>query len=326
MTAPEDFLSTAEGRELTVRELLSHWGHTTRTHEASQEVRSALDAARLTTEPRFEDVYSSRDTVRIIAVAEAPQPAEPEAEADIEEAPVQVSLRVKDLPSARGGVVSVGPDDTLTEATTLMMSHGYSQLAVKDGALLRGAITWESISAATARGDDDDLRACLHESPEVIRADDELLTQVHRIRSAGFAFVENEARQLVGIVTTADLTDQFANLAGPFFLLSEIERRLRRQIVRICTVSEMKQRASRPNKVNSVNDLVFGDCQAIFNDTDLWCRLGWRMAQLIFVEKLDEVRRIRNEVMHFRPTRLSDENMLTLENFAKWLRNLDPLP
>ena len=73
----------------------------------------------------------------------------------------------------------------------------------------------------------------------------------------------------------------------------------------------------------SGDDLVFGDYQTILADAALWDRLGWQMAQPIFVDKLDQVRKIGNEVMHYRPDPLSPDSMRALENFAKWLRSLD---
>lgn len=322
---PEEFLTGAEGQELTLRELMSYWGHSVRNHRTIREVRDALNQAGLTTDPLFEDARDARQIVRIIPVEQGPLVAQPSEDLS-EDAPAQVSFRVGDLPSADCEVLSVGLDDSLDYARTLMMRHDYSQLAIMDGKHLRGAITWESISTATLRGVQPSLRTTLDPNPEVLRSYDELLTQLPRIQRVGFAFVEDEDHHLVGIVTTADLAGQLANLAVPFLLISEIECRLRRHIQGICSVLDMKTKASRPNKVNSVNDLVFGECQAIFQDDLFWGRLNWGLDRLVFVEDLDNVRKIRNDIMHFRPNPLSDDKIVALEDFARWLRQLDPHP
>jgi len=62
-----------------------------------------------------------------------------------------ITLRIDVLPSAAGGVSTVGPDDDVQLAITKMVADNYSQLAVLDeNGLLRGAISWES-EAKSAR-------------------------------------------------------------------------------------------------------------------------------------------------------------------------------
>lgn len=206
-----------------------------------------------------------------------------------------------------------------------MMRHGYSQLAVLDGADLRGAITWESISDAKISGFGGELRHHLmNVSPEVLHPEDKLLDRIPEISRHGFAFVA-ESGTLRGIITTADLSERFAMLAGPFLLISEIERRVRRHIDKVCSLEDIRA-ASSKNRLQSVHGLTFGNCRYVLMNTGIWDRLGWDVDHGLFLEDLKEVNKIRNEVMHFRPEPLTPSQMETLENFAKWLRRLDPLP
>jgi len=241
----------------------------------------------------------------------------------------EVSLRVGSLRSANLSVTSVAPDDTLERAQALMMAHDYSQLAVISGTrTLRGAIGWESIAQARIR----DPKASLREAiipAELVRSEDDLLDQIPKIIDAGFVFVSAADNQIQGIVTTADLSLQFATLANPFFLLAEIERRLRRIIGLTFNAEELAEvvdPADAERTVRSADDLTLGEYVRLIEKPDYWKRLSWALDRKVFIDAMQEVRRIRNDVMHFSPDPLDDRQLGQLENFLKWLRKLDPNP
>ncbi|WP_242884427.1 CBS domain-containing protein [Actinomadura litoris] len=338
--AVQNFLKDAAERcrstervEISVRSLLAWWGHAARNDSVVEEIVSDLAEHGLTTVPDL--AYAGR-TLEIVFVPEStgpqsapsdapggppPGPGGPDAVDD--EAPVRVSLRVAELPSATGGVTTVSVDDPLSQAETTMLSDDFSQLAVVQDGRLRGALTWDSIRLAKARGKHD-LRSALDPLPEVLKCDDDLLKQAPRIWRNGFAFVENGDRDLVGIVTLADLARQFVDLANPFVLLSEIEQRLRRLVRKICTLEEMRQKARYPNKTNGADDLMFGDYKKIFEDGGLFGRCGWAdIDQKVFVDRLDRVRIIRNEVMHFSAEAVREEHTRALNAFIKFIKGLD---
>ena len=94
-------------------------------------------------------------------------------------------------------------------------------------------------------------------SVEPVGLDASLIELVPRINDVGFVLVRGEDSSLCGIVTSADLGVSFADLAKPFFLLGEVEKRLRyvlnrelllnwrlREIPRL-TVRSRAQRISR---------------------------------------------------------------------------------
>ncbi|RAY15946.1 hypothetical protein DPM19_09360 [Actinomadura craniellae] len=336
---PEEFLTDAAGRgaadpmKITVRDLLAIWGYATRTSKAVADIGSDLAQAGLTTSPPFDGIRDVREPVTVAPLA--PQ-AEAEDETgdeppDIEDRFPAVSLCVEELPSASAGVLSVGINEPLQRAQTLMMDSDYSQLAVLDGSLLRGAISWSSISAARIAGFDGSLRgALMPESPAVLHPKDKLLDKIEHINERGFAFVADTAG-LRGIVTTADISLQFARLTGPFLLISEIERRIRRQIEKVCPdLTELQaaasQSAKKPADVDSVHELTFFQAMLVLEKEHIWKRLQWDLDRGYFVERLRAVKTIRNEVMHFRPTPVSAEQAATLTKFANWLRWLDHQP
>ncbi len=227
------------------------------------------------------------------------------------------------------GVRFVRPEQTLLEATSTMMRHDYSQLAVMSGSrTLNGAVSWESIGKARVRGENPTLAvATVPTSPVTI--DTDLISQVPRIIEDGFVFVTNQQREISGIITTADLSDQFASVANPFFLIGEVERRLRRAVTRRFSADDLRGAQDSNDsgrEVNSAEDMTMGELARLLEAEDRFVRLGWAVDRTVFVDALHEVRVIRNDVMHFSPDPLAPEQLQTLHCFIKWLRTLDPAP
>ena len=315
--------------ELTVRELIAHWGAKRRGVWVVDRIEEDLAAKGLTTEPLFADAWID-GPVRVVAVSRAEaggddsaiQRAEGASPSDLD-----ISLRVGSLPSANTAVVSVPPDATLTLAQSLMLRYDYSQLAVMSGEReLRGAISWESIAQAQLRDPRCSLaRALIRTEP--VELDDDLLSLIPRIVSSGFVFVRASDRRLSGIVTMADLSLEFSSLATPFFLLGEIERRLRRKIDQCFESGELERLRDSTDsnrEVAAASDLTFGEYGRLIQSPENWARLGWAVDRNTFNAALDEVRQIRNEVMHFSPDQLEGWQVDSLKNFIRWLRILEP--
>lgn len=272
------------------------------------------------------DTYIS--LIPVAADTVVPSPSNEQVSAhETSEAAIQVSLRVGSLASANAGVEAVRLDDSLERAQGLMMRSDYSQLAVQSGPRdLRGAVSWESIAQAKIRNPDARLRDAVF-TPEVVGFDDDLLGRIPMIVDASFVFVQANDRQISGIVTTADLSLEFATLAKPFFLLAEVERRLRRLVDEHFSQDEIASvvdPSDAGRSAASARDLTIGECARLLEQPDRWNRLGWALDRVIFIEELHSVRMIRNEVMHFSPDPLEDEQILRIQRLIRMLRRLDP--
>jgi hypothetical protein len=306
---------------MRVRDLLSHWGVSRRWGSVNDAIRESLAERGLTTEPDF-TLGALDDSVRIRTQLQVDSPPSIELVA----AKAAAALTIGILPSATGGVVSVTPQDTLLKAQSLMWSNDYSQLAVMSGKRdLRTAISWESIARARLRKPDADLQDCLIE-PTIVPQTAPLLDSVERIYEAGFVFVQGSDRTITGIVTTADLSLQFALLARPFLILGEIEQLLRGVIDRNMSTDQLIEFLD-PNDderaVEAAHSLTLGQIQRLFEDPSIWTKLELPADQGVFVGSLDRVRRIRNEVMHFSPDPLDDADNRDVANFLTWVRDLE---
>jgi restriction system protein len=316
---------------LSIRRLLQYWGAKRRGYLITEDVRRDLAAAGLATNPPFTEGWIDSLTTLVPIASALPEQdglATPSIDSAVTPAG-QVSLRVNSLASANAGVESVRLDDTLERAQALMMGKDYSQLAVQSGPRdLRGAISWESIAQAKIRKPDAGLRDAMV-TPEVVGLNDDLLARIPMIVDASFVFVEARDRQICGIVTTADLSLEFATLAKPFFLLAEVERRLRRLIDEHFTCEEIAaivDPADAKRSVASASDLTIGESARLLEEPGRWSRLGWGLDRAIFIAELQDIRLIRNEIMHFSPDPLDDEQVRKIELFLRLLRRLDPQP
>jgi len=339
-TDPATFLADAAQRspddyvKLRIRDLLSLWGYERRGYWIVEQIKRELNDYDLTTVPWFEDGWIE-NKITLLPISDVtgdgrerstdfepdrrPSPA-PEAQ--------DVALRVRSLKSANGGVESITPQQPLGLAKSIMLRCDYSQLAVMSGKRdLVGAVSWESIGKAAIRAPEPSL-ADAQIPARLVDADDDLIARVPDIIDEGFIFVKAPDRSVSGIVTMADLSTQFTTLARPFFLLREIEQRLRHVVNSHFTPADIEW-ARDPDddrKVRCADDLTIGELARLFEKPDCWSRLDWTVERQVFVDALHGVREIRNDIMHFSPDPLSDAELEMLRAFIKWLRTLEPSP
>lgn len=330
---PEDLLASrkalfreakAKPVQLSVRTLLSYWGAKRRGYWVVDRIRRDLEAEKLGTEPDLAGGWI--DNVVTLAPLTFDETAAGPLETTTAEPTREVSLKVGALESANGGVLSVQREDSLQRAESLMMAHDYSQLAVLAGTReVAGAVNWESIAQARFRPGETMLTQALVQA-EVVSYDDDLIPLIGRIADAGYVFVRRPDRTLSGIVTPADLSLQFAELAGPFLLLGEVERRLRRVIDQVFTPEELQsvKNLDEERPISTADDLTMGQIGRLLERRESWERMGWPIDRAVFVGELHKVREIRNDVMHFSPDPIDDGQINQLRHFVKWLRTMDP--
>ena len=335
----QSFLEDAARRDrsdlvtLPIRELLERWGHKRRGYWIVSRIQRDLEEAELVAEPSFTQGWIDAPVTlvpkRLLESKTAPsnedEVSPPRQEGATE--PGEVTLLVGSLRSAGQGVCSVSLNSTLREAQSLMMRNDYSQLAVmSDPRTLRGAVTWESIAQASMRTSNPQIRDSVIPA-ELVRFEDDLIHHIPRIVQAGYVFVQAKNRTVSGILTTADLSDEFARLATPFFLIGEIERRLRRAADRIFSPAELRE-IRDPNDstrdVASAEDLTIGEYVRLFEYPERWDKTGWQVDRKIFIEALNQARELRNDVLHFSPDPLDEDQLDELRRFIRWLRILDP--
>jgi hypothetical protein len=143
-----------------------------------------------------------------------------------------------------------------------------------------------------------------------------------------YVLVRGSDQRIVGIVTTSDLSLQFQQMTEPFLLLGEIENHIRRLIASHFDQAELaaaKDSTAGPRQVETAADLTFGEYKRLLEEPSRWDRLGLHVDRVLFNRLLDRVREIRNDVVHFDPDGIPNDDLQVLRDFARFLRALQTI-
>jgi hypothetical protein len=159
----------------------------------------------------------------------------------------------------------------------------------------------------------------------VVDAASPLFRTLGDVLQSGFVLIRDELRAVSGIVTTTDLAEAFGEQFEPFALLGDVEFHLRRLIGAHLSLEDLRAAVERNDQdpvLNSVGDLTFGDYVLVVGKPNNWQKLGWKLDRTEVIQALDEVREIRNDVMHFSPDPIRPDAVQRLRTFAAFLRPL----
>ncbi|MFF4346339.1 transposase [Streptomyces sp. NPDC001530] len=158
------------------------------------------------------------------------------------------------------------------------------------------------------------------------------ITVMTRLHERGYAFVHDSQHTISGIITTADLTDQFGARVEPFVLLEELEQRLRRLLHQAVdngrlTLEQIRStlRPHRKKKVKSPDDLTLGEYAYVLAPKVHWKALNCGADQQTVRDSLTDCAKFRNELMHFDPTPTQDRDLAPDQAALKVLRALHPI-
>ena len=333
-----------------LRTILSWFGAKRRSISIVNSIQKALAEVRLKTEPDFTSVYMDYKVHFVPAqqlnaeISEA-QPSQNEANFGLNiefssatwtTTPAEFvtgaigdpTFRIGKLESANRKPETVTPNTTLEEATTLMILKDFSQLPVMQNEReVKGVISWESIGKCQSLGRPcKEVRDCMDTEVPEFPYSYSLLSAIDIIVKYGYVLVRQPDRQISGIVTTTDLSLQFRQLAEPFLLVGEIENYIRRLIDSKFTIEQLSSFRD-PNddnrRIDTVANLTFGEYLRLLEKTENWENLKIPVHRQTFIKNLDEVRDLRNDVMHFNPDPFAEEDLQKLRLFANFMRILD---
>ena len=327
---------------ITVRQFIKWFGAERRGNRVAWRIRRALERNELSTVPDFDGAHIDAEICFIgkTTTAQTPPPlktSQDEAQGSaavveliaemIEGANADPAFRVGRLESANTKPLCVKPDCSLSEAATLMLRHDFSQLPVmSNDREVKGIISWETIGGRLAFGQRqvETVRECMKPHYEV-KATDSLFGVIARIVEHSYVLVRGEDRTISGIVTTSDLSLQFQQISEPFLLLSEIENHVRLVVDGKFTADELssvRDPSDQGRLIESVADLTLGEHIRLLENPANWKKTGLKVDRKTFISELDQVRRVRNDVMHFDPDGISSEDHESLRNFLHFMHEL----
>jgi len=234
--------------------------------------------------------------------------------------------RIMRLAASTRKPLSVSPETGLQEAITHMLTNDYSQLPVMTREReVKGIITWASIGSRLAMGKNCSVAREVMEQHNEIRSDASIISAIAVIAEHQYVLVRGHDQKITGIVTASDLALQFQQLAEPFLLLGEIENHLRKVISQRFTATELKW-AKDPmdlkRAVTSVADLTYGEYKRLLENPEHWDKLSLTVDRRTCMEKFENVRSIRNDVMHFDPDGIPEKDLQAIREFARFLQRL----
>ena len=308
--------SSPQGEPTTGRELLSRFGYARRGRWVVAEIREALESRQLRTYPDFEFEWVDNSLEVVL---------DDDADGVKARAPTDPTVRVGMLEGAHNTPISVTRDDLLATATTIMRIHDYSQLPVMQGDReVKGIISWKSIGAAHAQGaSPDHVRDCMDDA-EVVDGEMPLADAAEVIYKHDYVLVRGEQKQITGILTAVDLAREFKERTYPFLLIGEIEHHIRNLILGRFAPEEFVEAAGGDERVRGPDQLTLGGYLRLLGSEEKWANLGISIDRSVFLKQLEQVREIRNDVMHFSVEPPDESDLRELECMARFCRTLGP--
>ncbi len=261
----------------------------------------------------------------------APTSAEPEAPKSSEQVEGlsidDPTFRIGSLPAANKKLVVVNQNDSVTKAITLMLQHDFSQMPVMQGEReVKGVVTWKSIGSKLALGCKADHVGECREDARIVDSNRTLFDAIPTIVEFGYVLVRDQRdRRITGIVTASDLSLQFQALAEPFLLLREIELHVRQLLGDKLGTEDfdlLDSAVSSIRKPQDVVDLTFGEYVRLVQHPKIWEKLGLKIDGGVLTALLEDVRVIRNDVMHFDPDPMTADELGTLKRAVRFMQEL----
>lgn len=302
-------------KEITPRDLFSAFDFQRRTWRNCEIVDAYLTDKNMELRPGYNDVWIDNPVIlhhKKVASSYVQNPIK--------------CVRV--LKSATTAPKCVSFNDKLSKATTIMQMHNYSQLPVLKGSSeIYGYISWKSIGTAQVNGVDSDMvKDYVDRNITKLELDCPLMNAIEYVCKNDFAVVVDQTKKPCGIITTADITSQFISNTSPFVYIEQIESQLRllmkgafllEEIQKVCT--EDKRAAT----ITSIDDLTFGEYIRLIENEEQWKHLDLcSVDRTMFIKRMDEVREIRNDVMHFEPAGITSEQTDLLHETSDFLSML----
>ena len=230
--------------------------------------------------------------------------------------------QLKILSSANKYVVTITNDSDLVKAKTLMKLKNHSQLPVLSNANSKkvnnilGYISWETIENSNSKSDKVSDYICKNKC--ILHRNTPLIDAIEKIIEQGFAIIEDDNHDISGIVTRKDISQHLFLDTKPFLLIEHIENTLKILLNNQCTYEEMY----RILDYKKDEKFTFKDYVSLVDNKDIFAKLDLTIDKYVFVEQLKKIGEIRNDIMHFNPDSISDEDLAILTNTVSFLNKI----
>lgn len=309
-----------EGERVSPRTLLSYLGYVRRGKWVCQEVDRILAEFSLETTPYWADVWIDQEVE--LKPTERPTPSS-NARTKVTDAIKQIKI----LDGANREPDYVKPEDPVEKATTLMLHKGYSQLPVSSKTLFQssivGYISWQTIALKQIHGGGGGIvQDYINRDVCILPSETPILEAMESVHKYGFILVSDQSKKICGMITAVDMSSTYKSLTEKFLLIEQIERQVRLLLDNQYTLAEINALIRTEDsqlEVRSIDDLTFGQYVKIIESPDNWKKLNLSFDKDILHTLLDDVRGIRNDIMHFDPSDIDSDQQDKLSEICKFL-------
>ena len=232
--------------------------------------------------------------------------------------------RLSVLKAAAKTPISISRDASLKKAYHILWKHEFTQVPIMNNEReVLGVVSWQSLAKGLIAGKESDcVKDFMTNDFEIIDDETPLFDAIKSVIRRGVAFVRDKEKKIKGPVTPSDLSEEFIEQIEPYILLEQIENFIRlilhdkiilEDLLKLLTIEDENR------KIESISDMTFGEYLRVIENDEMWDILKLPFVKADFTNELDEIRKIRNGVMHFHPDKISEEDLIQLRKMSKFL-------
>jgi len=109
-------------------------------------------------------------------------------------------------------------------------------------------------------------------------------------------------------------------------LIEEVEIRLRLRADEVYTLTELRDAVQKHRRdgITQAADFTLRDYWYLMRPEENWAKLAWNVDREYFIDRLDKVVEIRNDLMHFATDDADRAQYDAVEGLLEMLRTADP--
>jgi CBS domain-containing protein len=317
-----------KGKRIPTKHIIEFYGVSRRGFRVIERVNSWLERYELIMEPDFTsaNIYGHVEIKPKPTIPLSSELRKPKYSDAIPRIGIIKSSDLDNSENPETKLLWVKKEKPLDEIITLMLFHNFSQIPIlsskKD---VYGLISWKSIGRALSLGKNCIVASDCYESVEVVNYDEPLFKAVKIVLEKEVVLVRDFKNEISGIVTATDIGEQFLILSEPFLLIEQIENFIRLILKDKLTYDDISK-VLDPDKIEkeikNLSDMSFGHYIRIFENEELFNKIELKIDRVMLQKMLKDVNKIRNEVMHFSPEEMDENDLLNLRRIQNFLQQV----
>ena len=163
------------------------------------------------------------------------------------------------------------------------------------------------------------------ETIETISYDEPLFKAMKIVIEKEVILVRDIKNEISGIVTATDIGQQFLILSEPFLLIEQIENSIRIILNDKLTyedINKVLDLTKIEKEIKHLSDLTFGHYVRIFENENLFKKIDLKIDRVLLRKMLTDVNKIRNEVMHFSPEEMNEDDLAELRRIQRFIQQI----